>query len=65
MSLDRKAFVSMAENIMLKRVGARAQPCLTPCTTWKGSEDVLLDSCLHSIMEFVDHVDKDIGTAKR
>ena len=26
----RKAFVSMTENIILNRVGARTQPCLTP-----------------------------------
>ena len=37
-SPSRKASVSMAENIMLKRVGAKTQPCFTPLVTGNASE---------------------------
>ena len=37
-SLSRKASVSMAENMMLKSVGAGTQPCFTPLVTEKASD---------------------------
>ena len=36
---DVNVSTSMAENIKLKSVGARTQPCLTPLETENGSED--------------------------
>ena len=35
-SVSLKASVSMAENIMLKRIGARTHPCFTPFETGNG-----------------------------
>ena len=37
--LSLKASASMAENIMLNKVGAKTHPCLTPLVTRIGSED--------------------------
>ena len=46
MSPSQRASVSMAENIMLNRVGASTQPCLTPLVTGNGWEYSPLSSTL-------------------
>ena len=53
-SLSWKVSVSIAENIMLKRVGASTQPWFTPLVTGNGAEDsssVVQDVGLHAIVE--------------
>ena len=54
-----KASVSIAEKSMLKRVGARTQPCFTPFVTGNGSEEftIVLHSGFHAIVEKTDNVD--------
>ena len=63
-SMLEKASVSMAENIMLKSVGTRKQPCLTPLETENGSEDSPLSwtlaciprcSCRTIVLNLVGH----------
>ena len=64
-SVSLKASISMAENIMLKRVGARTHPCFTPFAhrEWLGYLTTVLNSSQHAIMKLLYNGNEFLGAS--